>query len=161
MIFHVSIDADDPRRVANVIAELWAGQAAPFPPVIAGSWCAMAGDDRGSLIEVYPRGTELVCADGDADSFGVIGSPDRRSATHFAMATALCGDQVFGIAAREGWPAKYRKRGGMFGVIELWIEGCRMVEVLTPAMQSEYLAAMAPAATKPLAEQPLTVELLP
>jgi hypothetical protein len=46
------------------------------------------------------------------------------------------------VAAREGWPAKYRKRGGVFGVIELWIEGDRMIEVLTPEMQAEYLAAM-------------------
>ena len=30
----------------------------------------------------------------------------------------------------------------MFGVIELWIEGHQMMEVLTPEMQSEYLAAM-------------------
>jgi hypothetical protein len=46
------------------------------------------------------------------------------------------------IAAREGWPAKYRKRGGVFGVIELWIEGRQMMEILTPEMQAEYLAAM-------------------
>jgi hypothetical protein len=47
------------------------------------------------------------------------------------------------IAAREGWPAKYRKRGGAFGVIELWIEGRQMMEMLTAEMQAEYLAAMA------------------
>jgi hypothetical protein len=46
------------------------------------------------------------------------------------------------IATREGWPAKYRKRGGLFGVVELWIEGRQMIEVLTPEMQSEYLSAM-------------------
>lgn len=46
------------------------------------------------------------------------------------------------IAAREGWPTKYRKRGGLFGVIEMWIEGRQTMEVLTPPMQAEYLAAM-------------------
>jgi hypothetical protein len=30
-------------------------------------------------------------------------------------------------------------RPGSFGVIELWIEGCLMVEVLTADMQGEYL----------------------
>ena len=50
--------------------------------------------------------------------------------------------EVYAIAEREGWPAKYRKRGGVFGVIELWIEGRQMVEVLTPEMQAEYLAGM-------------------
>jgi hypothetical protein len=46
------------------------------------------------------------------------------------------------IAAREGWPAKYRKRGGLFGVVEIWIEGRQMIEILTPDMQAEYLACM-------------------
>jgi len=142
MIFHVSIDADNPRHVAQVIAELWEGQATPFPPVIEGSWVALANDDRNTIIEVYPRGTRLVPADGDADAYGVIGPSDRRSATHIAIATPLDVESVFMIAAREGWEAKYRKRGGTFGVIELWLEGARMIEVLTPAMQQEYLGGM-------------------
>lgn len=139
MIFHLSIDAENPRHVAEVIAELWGGRAAPFPPLMEGSWVAMAGDDRNSSVEVYPRGTELVVADGDADSYGVIGSNGPRSSTHFAMATALDADQVKAIANREGWPVKYRKRGGVFGVLEFWVEGTRMIEVLTPEMQAEYL----------------------
>ncbi len=48
-------------------------------------------------------------------------------------------DAVMALAAREGWIAKYRKRGGAFGVIEFWIENAMMVEVLTPEMQAEYL----------------------
>jgi len=142
MLFHLSIDADDPRRVAQVIAELWGGVASPFPPVIAGSWIAMAGDDRNTAVEVYPRGTELVEAAGDADAVGAIGRNGRHSSTHFAMATAMGVEQVLAVARREGWPAKYRKRGGAFGVLELWIEGSRMIEVLTPEMQAEYRATM-------------------
>jgi hypothetical protein len=141
MIFHLSIDAGDPRHVATVLAELFGGEALPFPPVAEGSWVAMAGDERGTTVEVYPRGTGLMLADGDADAYG---APDRagiHSATHFAMATDLTEQEVLAIAEREGWPAKYRKRGGMFGVIELWIEGARMVEVLTSEMQREYLDA--------------------
>ena len=139
MIFHLSFDAENPRHVAEVIAELWGGKAIPFPPVMAGSWVAMAGDDRNTTVEIYPRGTELVAAEGDADSYGVIGGNGARSSTHFAMATALDAGQVTAIAAREGWPVKYRKRGGVFGVLEFWVEGTRMIEVLTPEMQAEYL----------------------
>ncbi|CAN5644675.1 hypothetical protein BH10PSE14_BH10PSE14_00760 [soil metagenome] len=143
MIFHLSIDADEPQHVAEVIAELWGGVARPFPPVMTGeSWMAMAGDDRGSAVEVYPRGTEIREAAGDADAYGAIGANGARSATHFAMATALDRAAVEAIAVREGWPVKYRKRGGIFGVLELWIEGTRMVEILTPEMQREYLGAM-------------------
>ena len=42
-------------------------------------------------------------------------------------------------ARREGWPVKLCRRGDRFGVIEFWVEGCQMVEVLTPEMQREYL----------------------
>lgn len=141
MIFHVLIDADDPRHVAGVLAELWGGKVAPFPPVLKGSWVALAGDDRNTTVEIYPRGTELFETEGDADAHGVIGSAGRRSATHFAMATALPAERVFEIARREGWPVKYRKRGGVFGVIEVWVEGCRLIELLTPEMQAEYTGA--------------------
>ena len=141
MIYHLSIDAREPRRVAGVLAELMGGRATPFPPVAEGSWVAHGGDDRNSLVEVYPRGTQLVEAQGDADAFGLPGE-SGACATHFAMGTMLSQADVFTIAVREGWPAKYRKRGGAFGVIELWIEGDRMVEVLTQEMQREYLSAM-------------------
>lgn len=139
MLFHLSIEADDPRRVAHVLAEIWGGEAAPFPPVATGSWVALAGDERGTIVEVYPRGTELHEAAGDADATGVAGPARRHNATHFAMATALDVNAVLGLAKREGWPAKVCSRSGKFGVIELWVEGCQLVEILTPAMQRQYL----------------------
>ena len=139
MLFHISIAAHDPRRVANVIAELWGGEAHVFPPVIDGSWVAMAGDDRGTIIEVYPIDTVLREGQGDSDAFGVRTGYSGHTATHAAIATNLDQDQVMAIANREGWSAKYCKRGGKFGVIELWIEGRQMMEVLTPEMQREYL----------------------
>lgn len=138
MLFHVSIDAEDPRRVAHVIAEFWGGVAVPFHPVMAGSWMAMAQDARNTTVEVYPRGTELMAGEGDSDSFGRVGEARPRSSTHFAMATDMDADAVRAIAEREGWPVKYRKRGGLFGVMEMWVEGTRMIEVLTPEMQDEY-----------------------
>jgi hypothetical protein len=140
LLFHVSIDAVDPRHVAQVIAELWDGVAVPFHPVMPGSWMAMAQDDRNTTVEVYPRGTELMEGDGDADSFGAMGEAHPRSATHFAMATMKDRATVRAIAEREGWPVKYRSRGGLFGVMEIWVEGTRMIEVLTPEMQAEYRA---------------------
>lgn len=144
MLFHMSIAADDPKLVASVLAELWSGDARRFPPVSDDGWIALAHDERGTAIEVYPRGTVLRETPGDADAHGESGGTDRFTPTHAAIATLLEQDDVLGIARREGWPAKYRKRGGLFGVVELWIEGRQMIEVLTPSMQAEYLAAMAP-----------------
>jgi hypothetical protein len=140
MLFHVSIEADDPKHVAEVIAEIWQGEALPFPAVIEGSWAALAGDDRSTMIEVYPRGTELHPTNGDA--IGLLSSQRRHNPTHMAIATNLSADLIFTICKREGWEAKYCKRGGAFGVIEIFMEGCQMIEVLTPEMQQEYLDAI-------------------
>jgi hypothetical protein len=143
MIFHISIDADDPARVASAIARLWRGEVMAFPPVAEGSLIVMAGDHRNSAVEIYPRGTELYPADGDADAVSRRADPPRRhGAVHFAIATPLSAEEVFALAAEEGWTAKYRKRGGMFGVIEFWVENCLMIEVLTAEMQAEYLKTM-------------------
>jgi len=141
MIHHISLAARNPQHVAEVIAQLWRGQAMPFPPVAEGSWVAAALDERNTLIEVYPFGAELHPADGDADARAVMNPrASRFSASHAAVASPLEQAEVFAIAEREGWLAKYRKRGGQFGVIELWIENSTMIEVLTPEMQREYLA---------------------
>jgi hypothetical protein len=146
MLFHMSIAAHDPAHVAGVLAEFWGGEAFEFPPVSDNGWIVIAGDDRGSGIEVYPIDVVLREAEGDADAYGEHTGQIGFSATHGAIATHLDQAAVLAIAEREGWPAKYRKRGGMFGVIELWIEGRQMMELLTPEMQAEYLAAMKPAA---------------
>ncbi|MGV3770752.1 MAG: hypothetical protein ACO1NM_12045 [Sphingobium phenoxybenzoativorans] len=140
MLFHLSIAAHEPRHVAKVIAEFWGGEALPFPPVCEGCWIAFAGDERATAMEVYPIDTRLKEADGDADAYGERGHEGRYTATHAAIATILSQDEVLAIAAREGWPAKYRKRGDQFGVIELWIEGRQMIELLTSEMQREYFA---------------------
>jgi hypothetical protein len=142
MLFHVSIEADDPRRVASVLAEIFGGAAAPFPPVAEGSWVALAGDDRGTMIEVYPRGTELHIGEGKAGAFGTPGSRRRHAGVHLAMATECDVQRVFAIAGREQWPVKVCSRGGKFDVIEVWVEGCQMVEVLTPEMQRDYLESI-------------------
>lgn len=142
MIFHASIDADDPKRVGQVLAELWRGEALPFPPIGEGSIIVMAGDERNSAIEIYPRGTGLKPGAGDADAVGVPTDPSEAVAVHLAIATPLSADEIATIAEREGWLAKRRRRGDLFEVIEFWIENRLMVEALTPAMQTEYLQAM-------------------
>jgi hypothetical protein len=137
MIFHLSIGADDPQRTAEVLAEIWDGKAMPFPPVGVGSWMAFSGADDGTMVEVYPRGTAM--HHGEVEATGVEGAKRRENATHFAMSTKLSIEQVYAIAGREGWPVRYCRRADMFGVIEVWIDGCNLVEVLTPEMQREYL----------------------
>ncbi|ATB42946.1 hypothetical protein CYFUS_008425 [Cystobacter fuscus] len=139
MIFHISIAAKDPKRVASVIAELWRGESIEFLPAGNGSWIALAPDERNTAIEVYPLGNLLsfktpssVTADPNSAGAGL-------SATHVALATHMSSDEVFAIGAREGWFTRpmYRKMG--FRVIELWVEDRVVLEVLPPDMQAEYL----------------------
>ncbi len=142
MLFHMSIAAKNPRHVAGFFAELWGGEALPFPPVADNAWIALAGDERGTAIEVYPADVVLRETEGDADAHGAHDAGSPYTATHAAVATALSRERILALADRERWPAKYRKRGDVFGVVELWIEGRQMMEVLTPDMQAEYLAGM-------------------
>lgn len=142
MIFHMSIAADDPRSTAEFFARLWQGKAYPFPPFGHGSWIAMAGDARNSAIEVYARGTEMRLGGAEAQDvqFG-IGAPVREQPNHAAIASPLDADAVLALASDAGYPARVCDRGP-FHVIEVWVDGCFMVEVLPPDMQAQYLGAM-------------------
>ena len=105
----------------------------------------MAGDARNTTFEFYPRGTELRPGEGDAEGYGVQTEGRRYGPSHAAVATALCAEEVKAIAGRHGAPAKACVRGGLFGVIEVWIEGRLLIEVMTPEMQAQYLEHVTPA----------------
>lgn len=142
MLFHLSIEADNPQRMAQFFAEIWGGEALPFPSVTPGSWAALVDDGRATMIEIYPRGTEIHAVEGDNDATGVRVAPHRHNATHMAIATKKSEAEIYALCDRYGFSAKYRRRGGVFGVIEVFAEGCQMIEVLTEEMQREYVAAI-------------------
>ncbi|MGS1016837.1 hypothetical protein [Allosphingosinicella humi] len=154
MIFNASIDADDPRRVALILAEIIGGRAGPFAAIGEGSWVAVAGDGFGTMIEVYQRGTELHRAPVGLDVYGLAGMPRGNGAFHLALGTELSAAQVHAIGAREGWPTQYCRRGGAFGVIELWIDDRFMIEVLTIEMQREYIDTISIASLADLGTDP-------
>lgn len=143
MLFHLSIAAEHPARVATVVAELWGGKSFPFPQ-FPGAYVAIAGDERNSMIEVMPLDFEFVPGMGPAEAQGRINpSPSRFTAVHAAIASPLTEAEIHRIAEREGWIVKTCRRGGAFGVIELWLEDGFMLEVMTPEMQAEYQAVRA------------------
>ena len=143
MLFHLSIEADNPQRMAQFFAEIWDGEALPFPSVTPGSWAAHSGDERATMIEIYPRGTELHPVEGDNDAAGVrVAMPHRHNATHMAIGTRKSEADIYALCDRYGFVAKYRRRGGIFGVIEIFAEDCQMIEVLTDEMQREYTGAI-------------------
>lgn len=140
MILHASISAKDPRHVANFLADLWGGEVFAFPPV-PDAWIAMAGDARGSGIEVYPDTATLVPGDGfDMFSVGHVDIPAAHVATHLAIECQRPQADVEARAHAEGWRTVTCSRGGLFEVIEVWLENRTMIEVLTPEMSDDYRA---------------------
>jgi hypothetical protein len=142
MIFHISISADDPKSTATMLAELWRGEAYPFPMVGKGSWVAHAGDDRRSTIEVYPRDMALYPTDRAAEER--YEPVSRNSAFHAAIATPLSIEEVEEIGRRYGCHTSLCQRGPWFRVIEFWVDNNLMLEMMTAEMQAEYQQSITP-----------------
>ena len=146
MLFHMSIPCRDPKRSALVIAELWRGEAFPFPHNRNESWVAFAGDDRATAIECYPYAS-VISPSTDNHPVGFVvhqrSSADLtplagRGAVHAAIGTPLSLEEIVAIGDREGWLARFARRG-LFSVVELWLDNETMLEVLTADQQKQYL----------------------
>ena len=139
MIYHASIPADDCERVARVIAQLWRGTYHPF--IAPGTFVVLANDAHGTELEIAPRGTELIPAEGEV---GIQRSPGASpfNEVHINMATVLSYDDVLAIAAREGWTARVCDRGGFFKLVEFWLENKFMLELMSDAESARYRSIM-------------------
>ncbi|MEH2072278.1 MAG: hypothetical protein V7K47_29700 [Nostoc sp.] len=138
MIHHISIPANNPRHVAEVLAKLLGGKTAPFPSN-PGSYVALALDEQGTLIEVYPLGTELIPGNGEQQvQFRENNNFSQFNAVHAAISVPVSEKEIKEIAANEGWRVLHCSRG-QFEVIEFWIENHLMIELLSPEIVSQYL----------------------
>jgi hypothetical protein len=137
MIHHISITAQNPQRVAMVLAELWQGRAYPFP-MYPDSYIAFAGDAHGTAIEVYPLGTELVPGCIDLPALKTSQISTQFTGTHAAVSVPLNQQQIEQIAVREGWQTLLGNRGPFFQVVEFWLENRVLLELLTPEMAEQY-----------------------
>jgi hypothetical protein len=140
MIHHMSISAQKPQHVAQVLAEVFKGQTAPFPPH-PGSYMVFAMDEYGTAIEIYPAGSQLVPgSEGDSCSFVQKPQTAQFGAVHAAVSVPATQTEIEQIGAREGWRVVRCDRESFFSVIEFWVENSLMLEFLTPEMKSQYLA---------------------
>jgi hypothetical protein len=138
VLFHASIPADDPAHVARVIADLWRGEVLAFPP-FPGAFITLSGDERRTALDVYPRGKEHVPAPTEY-RVQTNPAPSPHSEVHLAIGTVLSADEVLAIAKKEGWLAQRSSRGGLFDVIELWVENKFLLEVLPEPERCRYVA---------------------
>jgi hypothetical protein len=140
MIHHMSFGVRDPSRVARVLAGLTGASAirAPSPPFPYGAWFVVAGDDRGSLLELLPASTVLAP---DAP----LGVRQRASGVHPGNAHVLVratvdSAAIEAVAAAEGWPMQ-EVETGLFRVVKLWIDGVTLIEFLTGEEIGRYVDA--------------------
>jgi hypothetical protein len=158
MIAHFSIPARDPRRTAQVFATLIDGACMPFP-VVPGAWVAIARDGSGTGVEVLPEASAHNQGAGDADpsrrangpevmpwevQIRQDGAPQEASGFHVAITSPLSVEEIVAVGRAEGWRAVPCDRGGVFDLVELWIENRFLVEVLPPAGTQRYLAFYQP-----------------
>jgi hypothetical protein len=141
MIHHMSISAQNPQHVAEVLAKIFKGQTVPFPPH-PGSYMVLAMDEYGTAIEVYPAGTEVVPGIDRLDSCGFIQRSQISpfSAVHAAISVPTTQLEIEAIGAHEGWRVVRCDRESFFDVIEFWIENSLMLELFTSEMKSQYLS---------------------
>lgn len=144
MILHASIPAADPETVSAVLAQVIGGQHFVFPP-FERSYIAISNDESGLSLEVYPDDLRLTPDSAGGDVVGVSGyAPAANSAFHLAIATPLDRDAIFRLAEQQGWRCQELRRGGVFSLIEFWVENRLLIEILTPEMNAEYRAAVTP-----------------
>jgi hypothetical protein len=100
---------------------------------------ALSGDDRRTVLDVYPRGREHIPAPGEF-AVRTNPAPSQHSEVHLALGTRLSADDVLAIAEREEWMAQRSDRGGLFSVIEFWVENKFLLELLPDAEQQRYVS---------------------
>lgn len=145
MILHASIPAANPAQVSAVLAEIIGGESFEFPP-FERSLIAISKGEPGLSLEVYPDDLQLLPDSSGGDVVGVYGNaPASRSAFHLAIATRLDRDAVFRLADQQGWCCRELRRGGVFSLIEFWVENRLLIEILTPEMIAEYQSVVTPA----------------
>lgn len=144
MLHHISIAVNEPQHVAEVLAEVLPGRVVPFPPH-PGSYMVLAGDEYGTLIELYPMGTVAVpFANAGQVGFGSTEQPSGYTPFHAAISVPTSLEKIQQVGAREGWTVCPANRDGMFDVIEFWIENRLMLELLTPKMAATYMKLFEP-----------------
>lgn len=159
MINHISIAVQNTENVANFLAKIWNGYYFPFPPSPE-SFLVLADDGKGTSVEVTPADIILIPGEGspveenfdrntlteEFEAKFVRGNnTPEYTATHLAVNTQMSEEEVKQLARREGWRVLTCNRGGgLFQLIEVWIENRFMLEIFTPEMTERYVEVLQP-----------------
>lgn len=129
MILHASVPARDPQAAATTVAELLGGAAIPFGPT-KGSWTAIGPDPLGNVVEVVPLGTEFHPGEKGAESRP--GNAATHSGFHLLLESPMEECAIMALAKRCKATALRASRGIFGELIEFWIDGSLLIEILPP-----------------------------
>lgn len=145
MIAHVSLPAENCEHVAHVLAAMLQGVALRFPPGGPNAWNCWSRTEQFQIV-VTPCGHFMRNGTTEAEFETRPARLDERAyETHFAMAVEQSAAEVIQIAHAAGWPARVCNRGGFFDVVEVWVEGAYLVEILDPSQLADYSRTMSAA----------------
>lgn len=146
MIHHVSIPAQDPKHVAEVLAELMHGRAYQLPGGMGDCWIAVSGDEAGTMIEVFPE--DMALQPGESEDEQFVQRRQQKLPEHVPFHVLLSVRSDLGtiqrIGKREGWRTKLYGRGlpgrkPFFHVVEFWVENRIMLELAPEDMMDAYM----------------------
>jgi hypothetical protein len=156
MIAHISVPSENPKETALFFAAVIDGLVFDFP-VVAGASIAVARDGSGTAVEVYPPSMKHHPGTGQVDPTVKPEGPAtmpwedqiysesanrRPSSFHLAIDTKLTEVEVIARATSLGWRSLACDRGGVFGVVEVWVDNTYLVEVLVPEEAEKYRGFM-------------------
>ena len=140
MIAHVSMPARDCGHVARVLADMMEGGALRFPPGGPDAYNCWSKHNDFQIV-VTPRGNVMV--EGPTEQIWVSRARvDDACESHFAISVERRSDEIVAMAHAAGWHARVCNRGGLFEVVEVWVENAYLVEMLDPTQMTDYRKAM-------------------
>lgn len=111
---------------------------APVPPFPNRSWFVLAGDEKGSSIELIPA-TAVFDPD-EPLGIAFLDSRAERNGTHILIDSVKPADEVLAVARREGW--RYQEvETGLFKIIKVWIDGHQLIELFALGEAERYADA--------------------
>ncbi len=137
-IHHFTVPAQDPTRVANVLADLLGARVMPLPHY--GTLLVYAGDADGSAIEVWPAKLRGGVGDGEL-TLRDLPLPEAWPHHAYITSDACDSEQILAVFAREGWRAERVENGpphARFTLVRGWIENYAGIELSGEDMRAQY-----------------------
>jgi len=133
-LLHLSVAVQDPKRCAEILAELTGGETEVFSP-LKGSYVCLWGGWEGQFIEFYPAGT-ILKETASGCEFAIRPLKERSHGIHLNITTQKSLGEIQQIADKNNCPHHPRlKEGGP--LYEVWLDERKLlVELVSDEIRS-------------------------